>query len=495
MSQQYLLAIDQGTTNSRAHIFTASGKLLHTHQMTLSTRYPQKEWVEQDPEEMWMNTLTCCQKVLAASRLSVQQIAGVGIANQRETTIIWDKKTGQPIYPAISWQDQRSAHYCEQLRNHPLCAQLQAKTGLLLAPYFSASKIAWILQQVPGAFLRAENNELLFGTVDTYLLWHLTKGKMHATDATNAARTLLFNIRSQKWDEEILAMFSIPAGILPLVLDSSADFGKVDAQWLGREIPIASMIGDQQAALVGQACFQPGMIKSTYGTGCFVVMNTGSTLLQSKHHLLSTIAYRIKGKITYALEGSIFSAGTSIKWLRDHLKIIRTAQESETLAKRLDDNHGVYLIPAFTGLGAPYWAPHAKAALLGLSSNSGVEHIARATLEAVAYQTHDLIAAMQRDADLTLSALRVDGGMAENDWLMQFIANILNLKISRPVNIETTALGAAMLAGLQLGLYQSLDEIAPLWQAEQEFIPLMDELKREELCAGWNAALQKIISD
>ncbi len=492
-SPSYLLAIDQGTTNSRAHVFSFSGKLISTQQIALTQHYPQAGWLEQSPEEMWLNTLECCRQALNKNKLAATDIAAMGITNQRETTIIWDKKTGETIYPAINWQDRRTAELCSQLTQHSLSKQLQEKTGLLLDPYFSASKIAWVLEQVEGARQRAEKGELLFGTIDTFLLWRLTKGKMHATDATNASRTLLFNIRTQQWDHDILNMFNIPICLLPQVLDSSADFGKVDAAFFGHEIPIASMVGDQQAALIGQTCFQPGMIKSTYGTGCFIVLNTGNKLVISSQHLLSTIAYRIKGNVTYALEGSIFSAGTTIKWLRDKLKLIQSSEETEILAQKIEDTGGVYLIPAFTGLGAPYWDPYARAALVGLNFNSGVAQIARAALEAVVYQTRDLIDAMIKDSpQLQLSFIKVDGGMAANNWLLQFLADILNLKVERPVCTETTALGAAFLAGLQIGIYQSLDEIAALWQLNKEFLPTMSAEKCANLYAGWQCALLTI---
>ncbi|HLB58044.1 MAG TPA: glycerol kinase, partial [Gammaproteobacteria bacterium] len=372
-----------------------------------------------------------------------KDIAAVGISNQRETTIIWDRNTGKPLYPAIVWQDRRTASLCKELMTHTISNQLQKKTGLLLDPYFSVTKIIWLLDTIPDARERAVRGELAFGTVDSFLLWRLTNGKTHATDATNASRTLLFNIHTQTWDNDILTALNIPAAILPIVLDSSAHFGDIDKSFLGEKIPITGIAGDQQAATVGQACFTSGMVKSTYGTGCFMLLNTGDSVIYSKNRLLSTVAYRLNGKVTYGLEGSIFSAGVTIKWLRDTLKLISSASETEALAKSIPDTQGVYLVPGFTGLGAPYWDPDARGALLGLTRNSGVEQIARAALEAVCYQTRDLLAAMRSDSGTTLAVLRVDGGMTANNWLLQFLADILNIEVERPVCIETSALGAA----------------------------------------------------
>lgn len=489
---QYLLSIDQGTTSSRAIVFTSMGEPISQHQIDLTQYYPQDGWVEQNPEEIWINTLECCRQALSKVHISANEIAALGITNQRETTIIWDRNSGQPIYHAIVWQDRRTAELCKQLEKTSIHSTLQEKTGLLLDPYFSATKIMWILNHIPHARERAERGELIFGTVDSFLLWRLTKGKVHATDATNASRTLLFNIRTQQWDQDILRAFEIPAAILPSVLDSSDDFGAVDAEFFGSSIPITSLIGDQQAATVGQACFEPGMVKSTYGTGCFMLLNTGRDMIQSHNRLLSTIAYRLNGEVTYGLEGSIFSAGATIKWLRDKLKLIKTAAETEVLAGSVNDSGGVYLIPAFTGLGAPYWDPDARGALLGLTRNSGVEHIVRAALEAVAYQTKDLLKAMKEDSQKQLKILRVDGGMAGNNWLLQFLADLLNLDIQSPSFIETTALGAAYLAGLHVGVYQSLNEISVLWKANRIFVAAMSQAKREELYSGWRQAIAKV---
>ncbi len=489
----FLLAIDQGTTSSRAIIFNQLGQLVAKHQIELTQQYPSDGWVEQNPEEIWNNTLACCKQVLISEHISAKNILAVGITNQRETTLIWDKKTGECIYPAIVWQDRRTAEACEKLKHEKINNDIQSKTGLLLDPYFSASKIAWILNNIPQARVRAERGELAFGTVDTFLLWQLTKGKIHATDATNASRTLLFNIHTQCWDNDLLAAFDIPSALLPEVFDSASNFGFVDSDFLGSDIPITAMIGDQQAATVGQACFSPGMIKATYGTGCFMLLNTGSNCLESKNKLLSTIAYRIKGKVTYGLEGSIFSAGVTLKWLRDSLNLITNISDTADIAGSIEDSAGVYFVPAFTGLGAPYWDADARGALLGLTRNTRVEHIVRAGLEAVCYQTRDLLTCMKLDGIENLTTLRVDGGMVVNDWLLQFLSNILGITVQRPSCIETSALGAALLAGLQIGLYQSLEEISYLWQANAKFSSEFSHIKADQLYIGWKKAVERII--
>lgn len=493
--QQYILAIDQGTTSSRAIIFKRNGEPVSYHQIDLTQYYPDQGWVEQDPEELYDNTILCCREALRKAKLSAKNIAAVGISNQRETTIIWDRKTGVPIAKAIVWQDRRTAALCRELSQLSINSQLQEKTGLLLDPYFSATKIMWLLDNIYNAREQAEKGDLAFGTVDTFLLWRLTKGKSHATDATNASRTLLFNINTQQWDDEILSAFNIPKQLLPDVLDSSAPFGMMDESILGEKIPITGIAGDQQAATVGQACFQPGMVKSTYGTGCFMLLNTGSKFIHSKHQLLGTIAYRLNGKVVYGLEGSIFSAGATIKWLRDTLKLIKTAAETETLAKCVADTEGVYLIPGFTGLGAPYWDPDARGALLGLTRNSGIEHIARAALESVCYQSRDLLEAMRNDSETQLEILRVDGGMVANNWLLQFLADILQIEVQRPACFETSALGSAYLAGLQVGLYQSLEEISSMWQASAKFVNQMPSAKSEFLYAGWKRAVARVLTN
>lgn len=490
---QYLLALDQGTTSSRAIIFSHAGLPLSQHQIEIKQYYPHDGWVEQDPEELWQISIECCQHALMQIKSNGKNIAAMGIANQRETTLMWDKKTGECIYPAIVWQDRRTSDYCKKMSQHPINTELHLKTGLVLDPYFSASKIVWLLDHVPHAREKAERGDLLFGTVDTFLLWRLTRGKVHATDATNASRTLLFNIHTQEWDMDIINAFNIPQKILPQVLDSSDNFGYVNAEIFGNEILVASMIGDQQAATVGQACFAPGMIKSTLGTGCFVLMNTGDQIIQSKNKLIATVAYRLQKKVTYGLEGSIFSAGSTIKWLRDKLKLINSAAETETLAQSVKSTAGVYIIPAFTGLGAPYWDSEARTAIFGLTSDSGKEQIVRAALEAVAYQSRDLLSAMQSDSDMQIKVLRVDGGMAANNWLLQFLADILNLEIQKPVCIETTALGAAFLAGLQVGIYKSLQEIADHWEEINTFQPAMNKNDAEKLYSNWLKFIKKII--
>lgn len=480
---KYLLAIDQGTTNSRAILFTREGKPVSQAVMSLKQYFPQAGFVEQDPQEIWENTKTCCIQALNKLRIPATSVAAIGISNQRETTLIWDRRTGQPLYPAIVWQDRRTAALCLQLATTEINQHLQEKTGLLLDSYFSATKIMWILENVPGARQRAEQGELAFGTVDTFLLWQLTQGKSHYTDATNASRTLLFNIHTQTWDQDILKAFNIPSSLLPQVLDSSAYFGETTV--FGAAIPITGIAGDQQAATIGQVCFQPGMVKSTYGTGCFMLLNTGEKVVYSKNKLLSTIAYRLNGNVTYGLEGSIFCAGETIKWLRDNLKIIKTAEETDLLAQSIPDTQGVYLIPAFNGLGAPDWNPYARATILGMNRNTGVNQIVRAALEAVCYQSRDLLEAMLTDSQLSLNLLRVDGGMAVNQWLMQFLADMLAITVQRPLCTETSALGAAFLAGLQIGLYQNLAEISALWKANASFLPSMLEDQREKLYTGW----------
>jgi glycerol kinase len=485
----YLLAIDQGTTNSRAIIFDSKGIPISQHETTLNQHFPKNGWVEQDADEMYRNTITCCKQAMKNANLSAKSIAAIGITNQRETTIIWNKHTGKTIYPAIVWQDRRTSDICDELKKLPIAKTIQEKTGLLLDPYFSATKIMWILSHIAGAREQATKGDLLFGTVDTYLLWRLTNGKVHATDASNASRTLLFNIRTQKWDDEILKAFNIPDNILPAVCDNIANFGNTEKEIFGECISIAAMAGDQQAATIGQACFNEGMVKSTYGTGCFLMLNTGKKIIRSHNKLLSTILYRINNETTYGLEGSIFSAGVAVKWLRDTLQIISNAAETESLAKSIEDTNGVYLVPAFTGLGAPHWDPKVRAALVGLTCNSNRAHIVRAALESVAYQTHDLLQAMTNDYQHPLTALRVDGGMTKNNWLMQFLANIVNTKVERPTCIETTALGVAYLAGLQVGIFSSLKDIAKHWQLDKVYQPTILSAKRESLCLGWQKAV------
>lgn len=493
--EKYLLAIDQGTTNSRAIVFDKAGKLLGQHEIALQQFFPHSGWVEQNPDEIFENTIYCCREAVKKSRLEFTEISAIGISNQRETTIIWDKHTGRPVYPAIVWQDRRTSELCQKLMLTLPAEMLQKKTGLLLDPYFSATKIMWILNNVPGIKVRAASGDLLFGTIDTYLVWKLTKGKSHVTDATNASRTMLYDIHSQQWDKDLLQSFDIPEILLPAVLDNAADFGAADPVFFGKQIPITGMAGDQQAATVGQACFHPGMVKTTFGTGCFMLLNTGSNVIASKNRLLSTIAYRINNEVAYGLEGSIFSAGVTIKWLRDTLKLIKTSAETELLARSVDNTGGVYLVPAFTGLGAPYWDPDARGALFGLTRGSEVSHIVRAALEAVAYQTRDLLDAMARDYQHEIDTLRVDGGMAANNWLLQFLADMAGISVQRPACVETSALGAAYLAGLQIGLYSSLQEISTLWEMNAEFTPQIANPQRELLYSGWKEAVARTLKN
>ena len=483
-----LLAIDQGTTSTRAIVFGPDGVPRAVAGQEHAQHFPANGWVEHDAEEIWQNTLAVCREALASGDVEARDVAGIGITNQRETVVVWDRETGRPVYRAIVWQDRRTASVCDSLREAGHEAAVTERTGLLLDPYFSATKIAWILDNVEGARERAEQGELAAGTVDTFLIWRLTDGQIHATDATNASRTLLFDINTQEWSEELLTLFRVPRSLLPEVKDSADDFGRTAANLLGGAIPIAGVAGDQQAATVGQACFEPGMLKSTYGTGCFAVMNTGSEPVRSENRLLTTVAYRLDGVTTYALEGSIFVAGAAVQWLRDGLGVLANADETEALAAGLEDNAGVYLVPAFTGLGAPHWDPHARGALLGLTRDTGPAHLARAALESVAYQTYELMAAMARDGCIGAS-VRVDGGMVANDWVVQFLADVLDLEVARPAVIETTALGAAYLAGLQTGVYESLEEVASHWHLERQFAPNMLPERRAHLLATWESAV------
>jgi glycerol kinase len=490
----YLLAIDQGTTSSRAIVFSAQGLPVARAQQEFKQYFPKDGWVEHDGEEIWLTTLKVCREAIEQSGLNPAEIAAIGITNQRETTLVWDAVTGTPIHPAIVWQDRRTADYCAELKTAGHEADVANRTGLLIDPYFSATKLRWILENVPGARERAERGELRFGTVDSFLLWRLTGGKVHRTDATNASRTLLFNIHSQQWDAELLRLFDIPASLLPEVLDCAAEFGSTDAALLGASIPVLGMAGDQQAALIGQACFQPGMVKSTYGTGCFMIQNTGDRPVTSRNRLLTTVGYRLGGKVTYAVEGSIFVAGAAVQWLRDGIKLISHARDSEALAEQTGDACGVYLVPAFTGLGAPYWDPRARGAIFGLTRDTGIKEIVTAGLQSVCYQTRDLLEAMGQDGAAPPSALRVDGGMVENNWVMQFLADILGVPVERPEVTETTALGVAYLAGLQAGLYRDLDEVAGHWHRQHRFAPRMAEGHRQKLYDGWLDAVQRVRS-
>ncbi len=487
-----ILAIDQGTTSTRAIVYGIDGTPVVTAQREFRQIFPRDGWVEHDPEEIWSTTLEVCREALNGR---AREVIAIGLTNQRETTVVWDRKTHAPLGHAIVWQDRRTADACEALKvagKEPLVTE---RTGLLLDPYFSATKLRWILDHEDGARARAEAGELAFGTTDCFLLWRLTQGRVHATDATNASRTMLYNIHTGRWDDELLELFDIPAAVLPEVHDSAHEFGETEAGLFGSPIPIRGIAGDQQAAAIGQACFAPGMIKSTYGTGCFVLLNTGERPVRSKHRLLTTIAHRIEGRTTYALEGSIFVAGAAVQWLRDGLHVIESAKDTEALARGLESNRGVYLVPAFTGLGAPHWDPRARGALLGLTRDTGVAELARAALESVCYQTLDLVNAMGRDGAITPDTLRVDGGMVANDWLMQFLADVLGVAVERPVITETTALGAAYLAGLCAGAFDSLEDLARRWQREARFEPRLEAAEREHLVAGWGRAVARVRYD
>jgi glycerol kinase len=493
MGGRHILAIDQGTTSSRAMIFDDSGHCIALAQEEFRQIYPQDGWVEHAPEEIWQSVLAVCRQALQQADEAGVEVAGIGITNQRETTLVWDRQTGKPLYNAIVWQDRRTADYCSELKAAGYEEQVAEQTGLLLDPYFSATKLRWILDYVDGARGRAEKGELAFGTVDSFLLWRLTGGESHATDATNASRTMLFNIHSQEWDKSLLDLFQIPESLLPDVKDCIADFGATDANLFGRAIPIGGIAGDQQAAAIGQACLEPGMIKSTYGTGCFVLMNTGDKVIRSQNRLLTTVAYRVEGRPSYAIEGSIFVAGAAIQWIRDGLKLIDSAGEVEGLAQGLDSNRGVYLVPAFTGLGAPHWDPHARGAIFGLTRDTGIAEIVRATLESVGYQTRDLMQAMKRDSATEVKALRVDGGMVVNNWFLQFLADLLEVPVERPQVTETTALGAAYLAGVQLGLFESLADIGQHWQRDALFTPRLSHAERNKLLLGWERAVSRVL--
>ena len=489
----YLLAIDQGTTSSRAILFTPQGEPAGVAQQEFEQHFPADGWVEHDPEDIWNSTLDVCREVLKTQGIGAEDVIAIGITNQRETTLVWDRVTGKPVYNAIVWQDRRTADFCEELREAGLEPSVTTKTGLLLDPYFSSTKLKWILDHVDGARERALAGDLLFGTVDTYLLWHLTGGKSHKTDATNASRTMLFNIHTQAWDQELLERLDIPAAMLPEVEDCSADFGSTETGLFGAPIPIYGIAGDQQAALIGQGCFGEGMIKSTYGTGCFVIMNTGSEAITSGNKLLTTVSYRLDGEVTYGLEGSIFIAGAAVQWLRDGLKLVANAADTEAIAAAQSTSHGVYLVPAFTGLGAPYWDPNARGAIFGLTRDSGIGDIVTATLQSVCFQTQDLLSAMRQDGALP-TILRVDGGMVQNSWVTQHLADILQLPVDRPECIETTALGVAYLAGLKAGIFSDVEEIASRWQLEKRFAPDMAPETAHDLYEGWQAAVARVRS-
>ncbi len=492
----FVLATDQGTTSSRAIVFRGDISIAATAQAEFPQHFPASGWVEHEPEDIWTSTIATCREALKKAGLTAKDIAAIGITNQRETTVVWDSATGKAVHRAIVWQDRRTADICAKLKSEGHEPAISAKTGLIVDPYFSGTKVAWILDHVPGARERAERGELLFGTVDCYLLWRLTGGKVHATDATNASRTLLFNIHTGQWDEDLLKILRVPRSMLPEVKDSSAKFGDSLPDLFGGSIAISGIAGDQQAATIGQACFEPGMIKSTYGTGCFALLNTGATPVASRNKLLTTIAYQLGGKRTYALEGSIFVAGSAVQWLRDGLGIIKQAAETGPLADKSDSMQSVYLVPAFVGLGAPYWNPRVRGALFGLTRNTGPAELAHAALESVCYQTYDLREAMRADwpGEKAANVLRVDGGMTASDWTMQRLADLLDAPVDRPMIQETTALGAAYLAGLHAGVYPAPEKLADNWRLEHRFKPAMSAATRERKLAGWARAVKGVLA-
>ncbi|CEP81423.1 glycerol kinase GlpK [Paraclostridium sordellii] len=494
MGKKYIIALDQGTTSSRAILFDKYGNIVSSAQKEFSQIYPKPSWVEHNPMEIWGSQSGVLREVLETSFIRPDEIAAIGITNQRETTIVWDKITGKPIYNAIVWQCRRTAEICDDLKEKGLESIIKEKTGLIIDAYFSATKIKWILDNVEGAKEKAKNGELLFGTVDTWLIWNFTRGKVHVTDYSNASRTMLYNIKELKWDEDILKELDIPRSMLPEVRPSSEIYGYTDEEMLaGAKIPISGCAGDQQAALFGQTCFEKGSVKNTYGTGCFLLMNTGDQIVESKNGLITTIAWGVNGKINYALEGSIFVGGASIQWLRDELRLIYDSGQSEYYANQVNNTNGVYVVPAFTGLGAPYWDMYARGAIFGLTRGAKRGHIVRATLESIAYQTKDVLNAMEEDSKLKLKCLRVDGGASANNFLMQFQSDILNVNVDRPKIIETTALGAAYLAGLAVGFYKNKDDIKQKWVIDTEFIPKMSDKKRDVLYKGWKRAVERTL--
>ena len=491
--KKFIIAIDQGTTSSRAILFNISGVPEYSSQKEFNQYFPKDGWVEHNPNEIWSTTKKVLKDVINKSKKLKGKILTIGITNQRETTILWDRTNGKPVYNAIVWQDRRTSNFCEKLRKRKKETLIYNKTGLLIDPYFSATKVKWIIENVPQAKKLLKRKQLLFGTVDTFLLWRLTNKVDHATDATNASRTMLYNISTNKWDDQILSLFKIPKHILPTVKDCSDDFGYTDPSITDESYPITGMIGDQQSATVGQCCFGVGSLKSTYGTGAFVLLNTGNKKIFSKNKLLTTIGYRLNGKNTYALEGSIFIAGAGVQWLRDKLKLINKASETEKIVKALKSNHGVYLVPAFTGLGAPYWDANSRGLLCGLTRDTGPKEIIRAVIESVAYQTHDLFEAMRNDG-LRPKVVKVDGGMVNNNWFTQYLADIVDVKIHRPKVNETTALGAAFMAGLKIGVYKSLKDISNRWKIDRSFSPKMKSSKRKKLLKGWSQAIKKTLT-
>ena len=492
--KQYILALDQGTTSSRAIIFDKLGAVIAVAQKEFTQIFPKPGWVEHDPNEIWSTQLGVATEAISKAGLTVENIAAIGITNQRETTVVWERSTGKPIYNAIVWQDRRTSVFCDELKTAGLDKLIQQKTGLVIDAYFSGTKIKWILDNVYGARAKADRGELAFGTIDTWLLWNLTKGQVHATDVSNASRTMLCNIHTLQWDGELEKIFTIPGSMLPQIRSSSEVYGTTQNIITAKNIPIAGIAGDQQAALFGQMCTQPGMVKNTYGTGCFMLMNTGEKPVISNNNLLTTVAWKVNGITQYALEGSVFIGGAIVQWLRDGLGIIGTAAAVESLAMKVSSSEGVYVVPAFVGLGAPYWVPDARGSIFGLSRGSNASHIARAALESIAYQTMDVLKAMEADSGISIKELRVDGGATENDLLMQFQSNILNTKVLRPTITETTALGAAYLAGLAVGFWDNIEEIQKQWQIQHTFEPNMTEEKRHELAGGWKRAVNATIA-
>ncbi len=489
--EKYILSLDQGTTSSRAIIFNKNGEIVHSAQKEITQYFPKPGWVEHNPNEIWGSILSVVAEVLSESEIKPEQIAGIGITNQRETTIVWDKETGHPVYNAIVWQSRQTSEICEELKEKGYNDLFRNKSGLLIDPYFSGTKVKWILDHVEGAREKADQGKLLFGTVDTWLVWKLSGGRAHVTDYSNASRTLMFNIYELKWDDELLDILGVPKSMLPEVRPSSEIYGKtVDYHFFGNEIPISGVAGDQQAALFGQACFEEGMAKNTYGTGCFMLKNTGEKAVRSGHGLLTTIAWGLNGKVEYALEGSIFVAGSAIQWLRDGLRMFKDAKDSEAYAAKVDSNDGVYLVPAFVGLGTPYWDSDVKGAVFGLTRGTTKEHLVRATLESLAYQTKDVLSAMEADSGIELKTLRVDGGAVKNNFLMEFQSDILDVPVERPVINETTALGAAYLAGLAVGFWESQEEIAKQWAVDRTILPKMSDENRNKLYDGWKKAVK-----
>ena len=491
--KNYIISIDQGTTSSRAILFNLKGQPVYSSQKEFTQYFPKSGWVEHDPEEIWSTTKKTLNDVIKKSKKIKGKILTIGITNQRETTVLWDKKTGNAVYNAIVWQDRRQEEFCKKLRKQNKETLIFNRTGLLIDSYFSGTKIKWILDNVPLAKKLMKKKQLLFGTIDSFLIWRLTRGKTHATDATNASRTMIYNITNNKWDETILKILKIDKNILPIVKDCADDYGSTHPSITGKPISISGVVGDQQSASIGQCCFEPGSLKSTYGTGAFVLLNTGSKIIYSKNRLLTTIAYRIKGKTSYAMEGSIFIAGAGVQWLRDKLNFFKKASETENIVKSLKDNKGVYLVPAFTGLGAPYWDANARGVLSGLTRDTGPKEIIRATIESVAYQTYDLFEAMKHDG-LKPKLVKVDGGMVMNNWFSQFLSDVINIKVSRPKVQETTALGAAFMAGLHIGVYKSLKDISTNWQLDRNFTPKIKPKERNNLVKGWSEAIKKTLT-